>query len=418
MMSLLRSIVTLAFLSMLGAVPAAAQAPQIYVISGLEDYTPYTKHILELTWKGKEVSGWLKPLLGDKTPPIAVRGDNYEDGKLNLVIVTSPSQRINFVKSTKGGTIRWETPSSSDKSVMFSRPIAGDWSEAALTLAEHECGPMYGMVGVEFGPTTMGEVERKLPKELLDLKVSEYGADPAKRMAMSFREVIRGELNSPKDADTTDRIPAQGMAVPVGSELYIVKTLRASGLVKSANLGAGGCGGADRSYFVVKRSLFFADGNFSRDKFVGFVDAALPQILGTDDKNRKWETRIAEPVIKTVSVPPFTTAYRMKVYAASQVTRRENGFWDRFQLTLEPNENVDNGKDEYAVVVTVERLKTAKQTTARIPYDDWFSKDLEETAEASITTAIARGFTALSGGWCAVEREGTMLCDRRAEGTR
>ncbi len=246
-MNVLRSIVTLlSICSAFAAVPAGAQAPQVYVISGLEDYTPYTKHILELTWKGREVSGWLKPLLGDKTPPIAVRGDNYEDGKLSLVIVTSPSQRINFVKSARSGTIRWETPSTSDKSVMFSRPITGDWSEAALTLAEHECGPMYGMVGVEFTPATMAEVERKLPKELLDLKVSEYGADPAKRVEIPFRQVIKEELSPPKNADATPQVPARGMAVPIGSELYMVKTLRASGLVKSANLGAAGCGGQDR----------------------------------------------------------------------------------------------------------------------------------------------------------------------------
>src|SRR3954447_24025788 len=201
MMSVLRLIVTL-LIFLAGPVPAPAQTSQVYVIWGLEDYSPYGKHLLELSWKDKEVSGWLKPLLGDKTPPVAVRGDNYEVGKLRLTIVTSPSQSINFVKSTKGARVNWETPTDAGKWVKFARSLTGDWSEAALTLAEHECGPMYGMVDAEFSAgTKMAEVERKLPRELLDLKVSEYGADPAKVVAIAFRQAIQESLKPRKEDD-------------------------------------------------------------------------------------------------------------------------------------------------------------------------------------------------------------------------
>jgi hypothetical protein len=66
----------------------------------------------------------------------------------------------------------------------------------------------------------------------------------------------------------------------------------------------------------------------------------------------------------------------------------------------------------------VERLKIAKQASARIPSEEWFTKDLDESAEASVTAAIAKGFSGISGGWCAVEREGKMLCDRKQEASR
>ena len=403
-----------ALLTLLAVAPAAAQAPQLYLIVGLQDYSPYGEHILELVWKGKYVSGRLRPLLGDTTPPIAVTGSNYQDGKLQLTIATAPSQTLYLTRSVKDGKVVWASDAPDPfTAVTFSRPLRGDWSDAALTLTVHECGSHYGLIAFEFANVTMRDVEQKLPRELLDFEVGFYDLDQDKELRIPFREVARRKLNRKQTDSETPPID-----VAVGSELYIVKKLRESGLVKSANLGRPGCSGGDRSYFIVKRDLFFADSGFLQEKFVSFVDLALPQILGTDGANKKWEMKAAEPVVKKVMVPPYTTAYRLKVYASSEVTRKVSGFWDRFHLTLEPYESVDQARDEISVVLTVERLRSAKQTTARIPSDDWFTKELDFNDEAAVTTALARGFAARGAGRCLVELEGVMLCERGAGTSR
>ena len=50
------------------------------------------------------------------------------------------------------------------------------------------------------------------------------------------------------------------------------------------------------------------------------------------------------------------------MYVASEITRQVPGWWDSFSASFEAGELIDTKQSEYAVVVTIERLKTSKRS--------------------------------------------------------
>ena len=68
--------------------------------------------------------------------------------------------------------------------------------------------------------------------------------------------------------------------------MYVIQKLRRSGVIAMADLDSGGCGGADRSYFVVDRQFFFDSGSFSQAKFEQYIDERLKGFAQTDKQKR------------------------------------------------------------------------------------------------------------------------------------
>jgi hypothetical protein len=91
-------------------------------------------------------------------------------------------------------------------------------------------------------------------------------------------------------------------------------------------------------------------------------------------------------------------------------------------VTFEPGELIGTKKSDYAVVVTVERLKASKRSAGNSspPDDPYFTKELTTSDEAEVTAAIARYFSRRDGGWCNVELAGDeaekhhVVCDVQA----
>src|SRR5437879_715304 len=77
---------------------------------GGEGYYGYQDALLALDISNGTVTGQLRPLLGDKTAPVAVHGTNPRDGVLELVIdLPVGPKTYKFTKKIVGQRIVWQS---------------------------------------------------------------------------------------------------------------------------------------------------------------------------------------------------------------------------------------------------------------------------------------------------------------------
>ena len=211
---------------------------------------------------------------------------------------------------------------------------------------------------------------------------------------------------------------------PVGTEAYLAKWLRGSGLLEFADLDPGGCDGMDRSYVIIDRGLLFDANGLSQTKFEQYVETRLSEFASRDETGKTWPFRFGQAYARLINMPTpdQPLAYRVRAYVASEVTRHAPGWWDTFSVTLEPGEMLNTKKGDYAIAVTVDRLKSSKRSSGNSspPDDAYFTKELELSDEAAVTAAIARYFARRDNGWCDVELAGDdatqhhAVCDLEA----
>ena len=353
-----------------------ALAETLYKFRG-ENSSPYQWAVMAITIADGAVSGQLRPLLGDDTPPAIVSGTNSTEGVLELTIgFASGQKKYVFTKSINDNQIEWRT--AEDKEYFF-RYFDTPLSEPALTFSQHECGAMYKTLEIKFSANATAEqLEAFLAQapEVSSLSVvytrwnekkRDLQSGPTKSRAQSLREGFK----------VRDRAESTMVNTPVGAEMYVVQKLRQSGVIAKADLDSGGCGGADRSYFVVGRQFFFDSGSFSQQKFEQYIDERLKGFAQTDRQKVAWGYRLGQRKVTRVNVPPYPSSYRIKMYVASEITRQVPGWWDSFSASFEAGELIDTKQSEYAVVVTVERLKTSKRSwgSQAPPDDNYFTKE-------------------------------------------
>jgi len=383
-----------------------ASAETLYKFSGSAlKFSPYPDALLTLTISDGAATGQLRPLLGDNTPTVAVNGTNPKDGILELTFsLPSGAKKYTFTKRIKGQQIGWYMET---EGVSFYRYTDSPLSDAALTLSEHECGAAYKSLEAEFkrGVTIAGlESFLATDRDVSALPVAyDAGSDARDRPVRKTTD-----LGSRLKQGLKGKSEPFLFHAPAGVEPYLAKWLRKSGLFVKVDLDSGGCGGADRSYFVVNRGLLFDGNGFSQPKFEQYVATRLQEFASKDDRGTTWPFRLGQPRVTRINVPPYPSSYRIRMYTASEVTRRVPGWWDAFSVSLEPGELIDTKNTDYAVVVTVERLKASKKSpgNSNPPDDAYFTKELSEPDEAEVTVAISRYFSRRDGGWCVFDQEG------------
>lgn len=392
-------------------------------VTGGDAFSPYQDALLALTISDGVVTGELRPLLGDDSASVQVQGTNPRDGVLELTINYRPGpKKLSFAKEIIGQKIVWRDTDTQHSSGQFYRYLDSPLSDAAMTLSEYECGSHYRNLMADFKP---GVTNDRLAAFLVGnaqaaaLPVIYAVYDEKTQLTTKKKTVGLGDLlklmlksDAGSQFDTV-----------VGTEAYVVKWLRGSGLFASVDIDSGGCDGADRAYFSVDRGLLFDADGLSQPKFEQYIATRLPGFVSQDDKGKAWPFRLGQPRVTRVNVPPFPSAYRIRVYAASEITRHVAGWWDAFSVTFEPGELKDTKSAEYAIVVTVERLKASKRSSGNSspPDDAYFTKDLTPGDEAEVTAALAQYFSRRDRGWCLVALVGDdaekhhAVCDGRSD---
>ncbi len=371
-------------------------------IKGGDGFSPYQDALLSLTISDGIVTGELRPLLGDNSAPVKVQGTNPRDGVIELTIAYRPGARkLSFAKKVVGQKVIWEDTQSGGL-WRFYRFLDSPLSDAAMTLSEYECGSEYRNI--------MGSFKSGVTSDRLSALLA--GNPDAAAMPVTY------EVEDPKTHLTTKKKTAPLGAflkqrrqdgsfhfdTAVGTEPYLVKWLRGSGLFDMVDIDSGGCDGADRAFFTVDRTLLFEGDRLSQPRFEQYIADRLPGFVARDEHGKTWQFRLGQPNITKVKVPPYPLAYRIRIYAASEITRGAPGWWDAFSVTFEPGELTETKDKEYAVVITVERLKTSKRSSGNNspPDDAYFTRELPAEEEAKVTTALASYFTRRDRGWCMV----------------
>jgi len=368
----------------LGGPTSLPAADTVYKFRNSEiPYSPYRDSILSLSTSEGVVSGQLRPLQGDDTPPIKVSG-NEDDSvlKLQFSYPSGPERYVLRKREGARGQVIFATRSQSQ--ILF-RYKDSTFSDAALTFTEYECGDPYKLLSAELKTSpTLSELDAHFgrDRQLADLNIATKTG-----RAWSLYELLKNAV--------TIRQTGIGFYTPFGVEPYVAKSLRKSKFFARVDLDEGGCGASDRGAFVVSRDFFFDFTVFSEQKFTEFIDERLVAFVRADADGKPWNYRLNQKTLSRLSLPPYTSSYRSKVYAASEITRLELGWWDSFFVSFEPGELVTTKQNEYAVVVTVERLQSSKRSGGRTdpPDDTYFTKHLTFQEEAVLTRKLLSYFS-------------------------
>jgi hypothetical protein len=392
----------------------AQQSVTLYkFVGGGHGFYDYQDALIALDFSNRTVTAQLRPLLGDRTAPVNVRVSNLQDGVLDLIIdLPAGPKTYKFTREIVGQKIVWKNLA--DSSSLLYRYLNSPLSDAALTLGEYECGARYSAMIASLRPqVTNNQLDAFLATDQqassLPVTYNEYDEKEqlwTKETTIRLGDFLKLQLGRANANREEPQFQAQGQfKTQVGTEAYLAKWLRGSGLVEFADLDPGGCDGMDASYFVINRGLLFDFDGFSQAKFEQYIGIRLNDFVSRDDKGKAWQFRLGQPVTKRINIPPYPLAYRTRVYAASEVTRHVPGWWDTFWVTFQPGELIDTKKSEYAVVVTIDRLKSSKRSSGNSspPDDAYFTRELEPSDEAEVTAAVTRYFSRRDGGWCNVQ---------------
>jgi hypothetical protein len=360
----------------------------IYKLRGASiPYSPYRDALVSLSIQDGTVVGQLRPLLGDRTPPVAITGSSEGDSilRLRLDYPSGPERFVFRRQADTNGSDRIVFRSGSQSMFRFK---GSAFSPAALTFTEYECGDQLRLIVAEFVPTeTEGRLNEYLSREteLADLNVKNK----------------TGRVQSLKDALKTQRpVGRISFYTPFGTEAYVGKALRESGIFSTVDFDSGGCGVNERTPVTVARDRLYEGTNLSEDLLQKFIDAQLASFAGGKVGGSSWEFRLGEKTISRLNLPPYRPSYRVKVYAASEVTRKAPGWWDAFYVSFEPGDLLATKGNETALLITVERLQSSKRSSGRTdpPDDTYFSSYLTFQEEATVTTAIRSFFANASSG--------------------
>src|SRR5689334_16948753 len=245
---------------------------------GGDGFYGYTDALIALDISNGIVTGQLRPLLGDRTAPVNVRGTYPQDGVLNLTIdLPAGPKTYKFTKQIVGQKIVWQDPDESGRSIY--RYNDGQLPDAAQTLGEYECGASYRSMVAELLPrTTRDRLNAFLAtdQQASSFAVTYDAYDKkrdlwTKRTTVTLGEFLKLQLGTSEH----DRSMLVQFRTAVGTEPYLAKWMRGSGLFKFADLDPGGCDGMDRSYFAIDRGLLFEGNGLSQEKFGRYIEARL-----------------------------------------------------------------------------------------------------------------------------------------------
>jgi hypothetical protein len=398
------SVVTFVFLWIFGSDAFCQEGPFIFMDSRGFGSSNGVGH-LELEIGEETAVGRLKFL--DDAPPIAVTGRKSSAGALQLEFASSPPRSISFIRRNLPNRVIWDDGSDGSGAMSFWKPLHGPASEAAMLLSDYPCGPQQGAIEAYFRKNvTLADLRKAVAKDSILNNVTAELSVGKRTEHHPLSEVIirmfaQGRFRNKSSPDA--------IFIEDGTELASVKRLRSlSNIVAHADLWGGECAGADRAYFIIQKAAVYEGNDFSESKFRSFVQDELTQFLSRTVDGRSFKFSIGAPVARKIRVPPFSTVYKFKVVAASEVTRSEAGIWDRFFVTFEPSEAVVNTANDASVQVIVENLSVSRRSAGNDspPGDEQFTtrEDLDND-EAIITEAIqSHAAHAPNGVYCVYDQ--------------
>jgi hypothetical protein len=352
-------------------------------------FSPYAVSILTLSSVDGVVSGRLQPLQGDNTPSVEVTGTNDGEETLRLKFnYPSGEERYTCSKRIPGPLDITEFSTSGGRQA-FWRHTDSSFSEAALTFTEYPCGIPYKVLD--------GEIRPSVSVQMLD---SFFRREPLlASVPVTGESGVRSSLQDYLRKTVVGKKTSLYFSTPFGADTYVAKTLRMSNLFSKLDHTKGGCGSSERGTVTVRRERVFNTDGFSVIKFREFSDEILSGLARVDGQGRSWNYRLSQKAVLRLNVPPFTSAYRVKMYAASETTRREPGLWDSFYVSLEPGELPSTKENDYAILVTVEHLFTSKRSAGNStpPSDPYFTAPLSFQEEGVVTTSILNYFASHGG---------------------
>ena len=374
------------------SVPTDAQAdPTLYIFRGLDRltqqaarYNLFHTSVLELEFESSGVTGRLVPKF---LLPVRVHGENWADGHLRLTFESTPELTLEFVKTVEDGAISW---SAVDGDAGFFRPTEGGIPASSFVLSVNDCGSTYQDIElyVRLG-TTRADLERSLAQHplLRDVTATYPESDETDNdLTGTVEQAVLHQFDI--GYLTPGGRVQNNMEIQVGTEVVVVRELRKVREILWVDLNQGGCGAGDRMSMIVPRSMLFDGDIFLEDKFLDAMKQGLLGFASEKKNGTGWEWRIGEPKVTKLRVEPNTTSARFLAVVASELTRGVAGQWDRFFVSFEPADTVENKADEYSIVVFVERWAAEDRSrgSSSPPGDEFFRQPDEAFEEEAIST--------------------------------
>ena len=422
-------------------VPSAVQANDLLIdnLSIVRPYSPYSRALLEQTSSTGVVSGKLRPLLGDPTEPVTVSGRRgrdvmtltflFEGGPRTLVFRNAGLKhygatrvRLWQARDRQGKPLAGDPWTPADISeeddaqfiattaLVITEFLEGAPSAAAKTLTRSQCGPysqeLYlvwdGRVTEKDIAAAFGRHPDLAPaRAWLYLPAEGRPEGYSDLVEMSLQEALTKSLALARSAKEADG-EIQFLALSAGQESFLVERLRRLGLFRMINLSSPGCGGAELQHVVVPRHFVYSGSRLSPERFQGFVEGQLIRFANQPLNRQKWRWLLTDRTLTVHPLPTPVGYFRVKLVAASELTRRVPGFWDSFYVVIVPVDTEDNNADQTTLQLHVERSKTSRRSrgSSAPPDSSYFTSEIDFSGEADIALSLMMFIRAQVRGWC------------------
>jgi len=349
----------------------------------------------------------------DTTKTVSIVGTKISDRSISFVFIDKSQlpydedrERLNGVWTVKNNNrmIGWR----SKDNWSIQRTRDGELSDAAMTFSPWDCGVNYGHVQMKIDPAAARSSIIKAFNRDKYLKVAwsnneaeialwdltRHGQKPVPAYhkqsmidsVLQLYDIIHDK--NTEQIDDTYEIP-----IEIGSEVPIVRALRKITFVTFADIDEVGCGGSDREYAVVRKTLLFDGSKFRNNEFKSYIESSLERIFSRPINGTKFDSRTSILESGSIRVPPFTMYAKYRAVAASEVTRNYPGEWDMFDITFEPFEPLGTAKSEYGIMLYVENLTSSKRSwgSNSAPGEEQFTtREDRPGRERQVTEMVAR----------------------------
>jgi hypothetical protein len=381
-----------------------------YILYGAQFFgSAYSRATARIDFKKDDtVSGEIK--LWDNESIITLEGTNFTKGTINIKF--SQKKNLNFIlhKSEYGGDIlRWDTEG---HEFQLYRYIGHEISNSGRLLSTEGCGPSYGAINVRKSPKYayedfLAELQDHPELNNIDASIGQFEFYQMEELGGkvfngSLPDVLRklasiGGLNGLLWGDHE----MEPIGIEIGTEAFVVKSLRSMNTVQYANLAAAGCDGADRVFFVTAKKNLFDGGEFSEQRYLSLLESGLRDLYTNEGAANHFDFYISQAKLRKLRVPPYSMSATYQIVAASELTRGTPGEWDSFRLVFEPFDTDTSREGQYSIAVYDENLMSSKRSfgSTSPPGPEYFLYDSNRTDdEDTISQVVQRYFAQHLGG--------------------
>lgn len=367
-------------------------------------YSPYWYALLDLRVDGDNVTGILRPLLGDLTPPKKVTGNYVTDQGAEIEIHdyfgdpafdSSDGWPTSLTLSLEGN------PADGFSGEGISPPPPGGFSQRDMTIYQTECGPFSREVYVRYSRPGIFGKKRSTPSEILDAtrKYPEFFGQTVRSYLPTGKKDQYGDpeyewvdrplsdfLLNPNEEDLDMRT----IVVDHGKETAFVQAARRTGVFSESNLLFGVCDAVSaRALTFPLAAQFLA--NVDRTGLVELITAELTDILSSGPDQLDY--RVEKQDFDFFDDDPYGGIVIIPVAVASEVSRGVPGQWDTFETAVRFGRQ---GDGSLYFDIWADRAKTVKRgARSQVPDSSFFTTEMRQE-ERRIAGTLALAFL----DWC------------------